>query len=297
MERKFILSAESTMDLPYSYVQERDISVIFYKYIINDVEYVDDMGKDPESLPSFYKKIAEGALPSTSLINQETYKEYFEELIQKGDILHIAFTSGQSASVGNAIAAAQEIQEKYPEKVIKVIDSLCSSSGYGLLVDYAADLADEGKTLDEVYDWVMANRNKVHHQFFTSDMSHFKRTGRVSGPTAAIATILNICPIMRLDDKGRIIAYDKVRGKKKVIAETIKEVLKHADGGADYNKKVFISSSNSPEDAEMVKTALEDAIPNIKGKIKMCDIGTIIGSHAGKGTVAIFFMGDERAPE
>lgn len=297
MERKFILSSESTVDLPYTHMEERNIPIIFYNYTIDGVEYVDDMGRDPEALPGFYRKLEHGALPSTSLINEQMYTDFLEELLQKGDVLHIAFTSGQSASVGNALAAAEALQEKYPDRTIKVVDSLCSSSGFGLFVDYLADMADEGKTLDEVYEWALANRNKVHHQFFTSDMTQFKRTGRVSGPTATIATILNICPIMRLDDTGHIISYSKVRGKQKAVAETVSEMLKHAQGGAEYDGKCYICNSNCIEDANMLKDAVEEAFPKLKGNIQLCDIGTIIGSHAGHGTVAVFFMGDERLPE
>ena len=297
MGRKFILSCESTVDLPYSHLEERNIPVIFYHYVINDVDYVDDMGRDSEALPGFYRLLEEGHLPSTSLINTETYKEFFRGLLKDGDLLHIAFTSGQSASVANALTAAEELKEEFPDRKIMVIDSLCSSSGYGLIVDNAADLSDEGKDMQEVYDYVMANRNKVHHQFFSSDMTQFRRTGRVSGPTAAIATILNICPIMRLDDRGRIIAYDKVRGKKKAVQMTVEETLKHAQGAGSYDQRMYICNSNCLDDALMLKNALEEAFPAQKGKIEIHDIGTIIGSHAGKGTVAVFFMGDERAPE
>jgi len=297
MERQFILSSESTVDLPYSHMAERNIPIIFYNYTVKDVEYVDDMGRDPQARPNFYRMINEGAVPNTSLINQQQYTDFFEELLQKGDVLHIAFTSGQSSSVTNALAVAEELQAKYPDRKIKVVDSLCSSSGMGLFVDYIADLADEGKSMEEVYDWAIANRNKVHHQFFTSNMTQFRRTGRVSGPTAAIATILNICPIMRLDDGGRIISYSKVRGKKKAVAETVSEMIKHAQNGTAYDGKCYICNSNCIEDARMLEAAVEKAFPALKGKIVMCDIGTIIASHSGPGTVAVFFMGDERLPQ
>ena len=120
-----------------------------------------------------------------------------------------------TASVQNALLAAEALREKYPERKLIVIDSLCSSSGYGLLVDGAADLRDEGKSMDEITDWVLEKRKKVHHQFYSTELKFYRRSGRMSGAAAAIGTVLGICPIMRLDDKGRIIAYDKVRGKKK----------------------------------------------------------------------------------
>lgn len=294
MERQFTLSCCSTVDLPYSYMESRDIPVLFYTYVVDGVEYDDDMGRDPEALPRFYRFIREGKLPQTSQINVAAYTEFFERLLQKGDLLHIAFTSGQSGSVHNAFLAAEELRQKYPERKLVVIDSLCSSSGYGLLVDSAADLRDQGKSLEEVEQWVLAHRNRVHHQFFSSDMTQFRRTGRVSGAAATVATVLNICPIMRLDDTGSIKAYSKVRGKKKAVEVTVETMAQCAEGGADYDGKCFMCHSQCPQDAQLLIDAIEQRFPKLKGRIRLCDIGTIIGSHAGPGTVAVFFYGNER---
>ena len=294
MERQFTLSCCSTVDLPYSYMEGRDIPVLFYTYVVDGREYVDDMGRDPEALPRFYRFLEEGKLPQTSQINVGTYLSFFEKLLQKGDLLHIAFTSGQSGSVHNAMLAAKELQEKYPDRKLIVIDSLCSSSGYGMLVDTVADLRDEGKSIEEAAQWVRENRNTVHHQFFSSNMTQFRRTGRVSGAAAMVATIMSICPIMRLDDAGAIKAYGKVRGKKKAVETTIEAMAKHAQGGENYDKRCYVCHSQCPEDAQMLIDGLEARFPRIKGKIRLCDIGTIIGSHSGPGTVAVFFYGDER---
>ncbi len=294
MERQFTLSCCSTVDLPYSYMADRDIPVLFYTYVVDGREYVDDMGRDPEALPRFYRFLEEGKLPQTSQINVGTYLSFFEKLLQKGDLLHIAFTSGQSGSVHNAMLAAKELQEKYPDRKLIVIDSLCSSSGYGMLVDTVADLRDAGKSIEEAAQWVRENRNTVHHQFFSSNMTQFRRTGRVSGAAAMVATIMSICPIMRLDDAGAIKAYGKVRGKKKAVETTIEAMAKHAQGGENYDKRCYVCHSQCPEDAQMLIDGLEARFPRIKGKIRLCDIGTIIGSHSGPGTVAVFFYGDER---
>ena len=192
MERKFILSCGSTVDLPYSYVQSRDIPVIFYSYTIGDKEYVDDMERDPDAMDKFYAQLAAGALPHTSQINEAAYLEFFEKQLQKGDLLHLAFGSGMSASVNNAMRAAEQLREKYPNRKIIVVDSLCSSSGYGLLMDYAADMRDAGATIEETEAWLLENRNHVHHQFFSTDLTFFRRSGRVSGAAATLATILGL---------------------------------------------------------------------------------------------------------
>ena len=161
MNRQYILSCESTVDLPYSYVSGRDIPVLFYSYTVDGVSYTDDMLRDPEALPRFYRFLSEGKLPNTSQINEFAYEEFFEDLVQRGDVLHIAFGSGMSNSVANAQKAAQLVRERHPERKLLVIDSLCSSSGYGMLVDYAADLRDGGASMEEVAQWVMENRNRV----------------------------------------------------------------------------------------------------------------------------------------
>lgn len=296
MSENFILSCESTVDLPYSYVSGRNMPVLFYSYLIDGQEYPDDMGRDPEALPRFYRFLEEGKMPSTSQTNVFKYTEFFTELLKKGDVLHIAFGSGMTPSVKNALAAADELRKDFPNRKIIVVDSLCSSSGYGLLVDGAADMRDRGCTMEEIEQWLLDNRQKVHHQFFSTDLKYFRRSGRVSGATATIGSILNICPIMRLDDTGHIIAYDKVRGKKRAIQRTIQEMEKHAENGLQYSGKCWICHSNCLADAQETKEVIRQKFPNISEDIRICDIGTIIASHCGPGTVAVFFFGDERAP-
>ncbi len=293
----FTLSCESTVDLPFSYVNSRDIPVLFYEYSIDGQPYPDDMLRDPAALPRFYQFLDDGKMPSTSQLNEFDYESFFEAQLQKGDLLHIAFGSGMTQSVQNAVQAAQTLRQRYPHRRLEVIDSLCSSSGYGLLVDYAADLRDAGRSMDEVIDWVMAHRQRIHHQFYATRLDFYRRSGRMSGPTAMLATILNICPIMRLDDRGRIIAYGKVRGKVNAVKTTVDTMEAHAEGGSGYTGKCFICHSNCLEDAEKTRDAVRARFPLISGDIRICDIGTIIASHCGPGTVAVFFVGDERAPQ
>ncbi len=296
MENKFILSCESTVDLPYAYVNARGIPLMFYSYSVDGRSYIDDMGRDPEALPHFYELLNGGKMPTTSQLNEFQYEEFLEPLLQRGDVLHIAFGSGMTNSVTNAMIAAEALREKYPDRRLVVIDSLCSSSGYGMLVDSAADMRDQGCSLDEVEQWVLANRKNVHHQFFSTDLKYFRRSGRVSGSAAMLGAMLNICPVMRLDDSGHIIAYDKVRGKKKAIEHTLNSMAEHAANGEAYSGKCFICHSNCLADAELTREAIRERFPNIQGDIRICNIGTIIASHCGPGTVAVFFYGDERAP-
>lgn len=290
---KYILSSESTIDLPYSYVNKRDISIIFYSYTVDQQIFIDDMGRDENALPNFYKMLDEGALPSTSQINKFQYFEYFDDLLQKGDVIHLAFGTGMTPSYLRALEAKEELMEKYPDKKLIIIDTTCSSSGFGLLLDDAADKRDEGYSIDELANWVESIKYTLHHQFYSTDLKYFKRSGRVSGATAMIATILGICPIMHLNYEGRIISYSKARGKKKAISTTLDEMEAHAIGGKEYNGKCFISHSNSLADAETTAALIKERFPNVK-EVKIYDIGTIIASHTGAGTVAVYFYGDER---
>ena len=293
MQNRYQLSCESTVDLPYQYVAGRGIAVLSYTYLFGEEELTDDMGRDPETLKRFYKRLRAGEMPSTSQINMTSYEAYFEDLLRNGDLLHIAFGSGMTPSVYRAEKAAMKLREKYPERKIIVVDSLCSSAGYGLLVDSAADLRDQGKSMEEVEEWLLSMRTRVHHQFFSTDLKYFRRSGRMSGPAASAAAILNICPLMRLDLSGHILAYDKVRGQRAVIRETADAMEKHAEGGKEYRGKCFIAHSDCPDTAEKLRAALMERFPRMED-VRIFPIGPVIASHSGPGTVALFFYGDER---
>lgn len=294
--RSFILSCESTVDLPYRYVTERNIPVLFYAYTVDGCEYPDDMGRAPEALPRFYRFLEEGKIPATSQLNQFQYERYFNQLLQQGDVLHIALGSGMTSSVFNAEKAAKLLRLQYPDRKLIVIDSLCSSSGYGLLVEIAADMRDAGCSMEEVERWVKANRKSIHHQFFSSDLKYLRRSGRMSGPAAMVGAVLHICPLMRLDDRGAILAYDKARGTKTAIARTVQAMADHARDGEAYSGKCWIAHSNCLAVAQRLKEALQERFPYISGDIHIWDIGTIIASHCGPGTAAVFFLGNERTP-
>lgn len=293
MAHNFILSAESTVDLPYSYMKERDVSILFYSYMMGGQEYEDVMLRDEGELDAFYARIDEGQMPSTSQINEYRYSEYFTELLKKGDVLHLAFGSGMTPSVTNARAAAEKLKAEFPERKLLVIDTLCASSGYGLFVDEAADMRDSGASMDEIAKWALSKNEYMHHSFFSTDFTMFKRSGRVSGATAAFGTLLGVCPIMHLNLAGKIVAYGKVRGKKAAVKAVIKEMAERAENGYAYSGNCIISNSHCPEEAEMTKSAIQEAFPN--AKIRTSEIGTIIASHCGKGTVAVFFWGDKRS--
>ena len=290
----FILSCCSTADMPKSFFEERNVAYVCFHFNMDGKDYPDDLGESMP-FPEFYKRIEEGAQPTTSQVNVDEFTNFFEPFLKEGkDILHVSLSSGLSGSFNSASIAARDLMEKYPERTIKVVDSLGASSGFGVLMTYLADLRDEGKSLTEVYDWAEKNKLRVHHWFFSTDLTSYKRGGRISATSAMVGTLLGICPLLNMDNEGHLIPRKKIRTKKKVIEELVNMMKEHVEDGPDYKGYCYISNSACEEDAEKVRDLVEAYCPNLKGKILINSIGTVIGSHTGPGTVALFFLGDER---
>ena len=294
MRSDFILSCCSTADLPLSYFEERDIHFTCFHFQMGGKEYLDDLG---QSIPfdEFYRRIADGAQPTTSQINVQQYVEYFEPFLKAGrEVLHIAFSSGLSGSANSARIAQETLAEKYPDAKLYIVDSLAASSGYGLLVDKAADLRDSGKSAEEVCDYLEQNKLRLHHWFFSTDLTSYIRGGRVTPVAGFFGTVLKICPLLNVNNEGKLIPRQKCRGKVKAIDEIVSKMVEHAEGGRDYSGKCFISHSACEADARAVADRVEATFPNLDGKVMINSIGTVIGAHTGPGTVALFFFGDER---
>lgn len=293
----FVLTCCSTTDMRKEYYEERNIPYICFRYTMDGVTYPDDFG---QSIPfdEFYDRIAKGAQPMTSQINAKEYCEFFEPLLKEGrDILHITLSSGISGTYHSACLAREELLSKYPDRTLAIVDSLGASSGYGLLVDAAADLRDQGASLEEARLWTLNNRLCVHHWFFSADLTSFQRGGRISATSAILGTMLGICPLMNVNEKGRLIPRKKIRTKKRAIQEIVKRMEAHADGGRDYNGKCLISHSACEADAKEVASLIEETFKRLSGKVLLNSIGSVIGSHTGPGTVALFFFGDQRTDE
>lgn len=292
--RNFVLTCSSTADMPRAFFEERDIPFLCYHFAINGKDYADDLGK---SIPiaEFYRKISDGAMPVTTQINVAQFYEFFDAMLADGkDVLHLELSSGISGTCGSALSAQKELARKYPERKLYVVDSLGASSGYGLLVDAVADLRDEGKSIDEVYAWVEKNKLRVHHWFFTTDLTHLRRGGRVSAASATLGSLLNICPVMNVSNEGKLIPRSKARGRKRAMAEVMRQMQQHATGGTGYSGRCFISNSAIYDEARLLADQVEATFPKLNGKVLINDIGTVIGAHTGPGTVALFFFGDER---
>ncbi len=290
----FVLSCCSTADLSAEKFAELNVSYIFSTFRLNDVTYPDDLGKTI-SYKDFYKAMEDGASTSTSQINQDEFKDYFRGILESGkDILHLSLSTGLSGTFNSARLAAEELRAEFPDRKLYLVDSLAASSGYGLFMAKLAELRDSGMSIDELYKWAEDNKKNLHHWFFTTDLTYFVRGGRVSKASGFIGGVLGICPLLDVNDEGKLIARSKIRGKKRVIPEIVERMKEHAAGGLEYADRCFISNSACIEDAELVAELVEEAFPKLNGKVEIFNIGTTIGSHSGPGTVALFFWGDER---
>ena len=291
---EYVITCCSTADMSREFMEENKIPFAMFHYQMDGEEFVDDLYTSitPEA---FYQKISDGACPVTSQINAEEYRELFEPILKSGrDVLHMTLSSGISGSINSANVAKQQLEEAYPDRKVIVIDSLGASSGYGLLVTQAVENQKAGLSLMENADWIEQNRLYLHHWFFSTDLTSYIRGGRISRTAGFVGKALNICPLLNMDSEGRLIPRSKCRGKKQVIREIVKRMEEHARDGLAYSGKCYISQSACRADAEEVARLVKERFPKLDGEVQINDIGTVIGSHTGPGTVALFFWGGER---
>lgn len=290
----YILACESTADYPKEFFEERNILWAPFHYNVDGGSYPDDLYTSVTPT-AFFDMMRSGKQPTTSQVGVGDYVELWEPALKEGkDVLHMALSSGISGTYNSACVAAEQLRASYPERRITVLDSLNASAGFGLIMEYLADMRDEGASYDELLAWLDENLLKVNAWFFVSDLEYLKRGGRVSATSALLANALKICPVLNIDYEGKLIPRQKIRTVKKAIAELVRMFETHADGGCDYQGKVAISQSECMGDAEAVARGIEELCPRLKGKIRITNIGTVIGSHTGPGTVALFFVGDKR---
>lgn len=290
----YVISCCSTADLTQEHFLERNIHTVCFHFFMDGKHYTDDFGK---TMPYdvFYQAMADGVDTKTAQVNEDEFYDYFDSILSQGkDILHVSLSSGLTGVINSAFLAKERLHEKYPERRIKIVDSLGASSGYGLMMDKLADLRDEGKTLDELYAWIEENKLRMHHWFFSMDLSFYVKGGRISKAAGWFGTALHICPLLNMDNLGRLTPRYKIRGKKKVFAATVDKMAELAEDRLNYSGKCYMCHSACIEDAKEVARMIEERFPKLNGPVEIYNIGTTIGSHTGPGTVSIFFWGDKR---
>lgn len=286
---KFIITTDVTADLSKNYLEENGIGLLPMTFEIDGKEY----SEDNFDTKDFYNKMRKGLMPKTSQVNSEKAKEKFREYLIKGyNVLHISFSSGLSGSYNSTRIASIELQDEFKENRVFVVDSLCASLGEGLLVHKAVQLKNNGQSIEEIIDWIEANKLHICHYVTVDDLNHLYRGGRVSKTTAIIGTMIGVKPIIKVDDEGHLIPIAKSRGRKKSLNMLVDKMEELIGSYKSQNDIIFISHGDAEEDAEYVAKKIEERF-NIKSFL-INSIGFVVGSHSGPGTIALFFMGEKR---
>ena len=247
--------------------------------------------RNDDSLKDFYNGLREGEHARTSAVNPQSWKDAMVPYLKEGkDILVLAFSSGLSTTAQSAMIAASELEERFPERKILVADTLCASMGQGLLLWYACRRRDEGASLEETYAWVEENKQNLCHWFTVDDLFYLKRGGRISGATALVGTMLSIKPVLHVDSEGHLVSVSKARGRKAAINALAQKVGELGEGFD--NSTMFISHGDCREDAEYLAQILREKYG--AKDVQISYVGAVIGSHAGPGVLALFFLGKHR---
>lgn len=279
---------DSCCDFPKEVYQQLQLD-----YVPLSVEFRGEVTSDrnDDSLKELYDGMRAGEGAKTSAVNPDTWAKAMEPRLRQGmDVLVLAFSSGLSTTYQSAVIAAGELMEKYPGRTVRVVDTLCASMGQGLLVHHVCRLRDSGVSLEEAARWAEENRLHLCHWFTVDDLMHLKRGGRVSAATAMVGTMLQIKPVLHVDDEGHLVNVAKVRGRKASI-EALAKKLGELGEGFD-NSTVFLSHGDCIEDARLLEAILKEKY-GVR-EVVFSYVGSVIGSHAGPGTLALFFLGQHR---
>ena len=288
---EYVIVTDSTADLPMSLVKKHDLRIVPMMFSVDGVEYPGYVEGEELDYSGFYAKMRGGADVSTSLIDFKICTSVFEDVLKTGkDVLYIGFSSGLSGSYNLAKMISEQLEEKYPDRKVIAVDSLCASLGEGMLVYNAALEKEKGRSIEEVAKWVEDERLHLCHWFTVDDLFHLKKGGRVSATKAMVGTMLGIKPVLHGDDEGKLIPIMNARGRKRsleALADKMVQTCVHPE-----EQMVFISHGDCSEDAIALEKIIREKM-NVKDVV-MNYIGPVIGSHSGPGTVALFFFGNIR---
>lgn len=288
--RDYVITTDNNSDLPEEYYKEHGVGCTYLSYSMDGKNYTHG-----NFLPNheFYEAMRKGSLPTTAQVNPDDARALIEPYLKEGkDVLHIAFSSGLSGTYNSARIAAEELAEEYPERSVKVIDSLSASLGQGLLVYLAQQRKEAGEDMDTVAEWVEENKKYMVHLFTVDDLFHLHRGGRVSKTTAIVGSMLNIKPILHVDGEGKLVNIGKSRGRKKALQELVNLMEEKLGRYKASCHTIFISHGACEEDAKYVEKKVKEKY-NID-TVLINYVGATIGAHSGPGTVALCFMGEVR---
>ena len=285
----YVFMTDSDSDLPYELKVKYDIPVVYMPYAIEGKEYFDDLGQTMNH-KEYYDKMRAGAVPVTSALNEATYMEYFEPIVKEKDLLFVAFSSKLSCTINAVYKVRDELLAMYPERKFIVVDTLSISGLQTLLVLQAHAMYREGKSIEEVAQWLEDNKLRSQGWFTVEDLKYLKRGGRISAAAATVGTMLDLKPILTVNKEGSLVSADKVRGRKKSMSYIIDKAVENV---VDPTENIgIILHADAPADAEKLKAMAQEKFPTME--IRIYPLGPVIGAHTGPGLLAFIFMGKER---
>lgn len=293
MEYGYVIATDSTTDMGPKYYEENKVAYIGMHYTMDGTEYIQYSESDI-AVKDFYAKVREGSLPKTSQVAYEDLTNLFQSIIDEDkDVFYLCFSSALSGSYQTALLVAKDMSEKYPERKIVVVDSVSASGGEGLLLNLCVTKRDKGATIDELTDYAENIKHNVVHLFTVDDLNHLHRGGRVSKLSAVVGGMLGIKPILYVSDTGHLLPYAKVRGRRQSLEAMAKQMKEKYTPG--QNEEIYICDGDSRADAEYLGNLIMKIMPDVK-KVRYDNVGAVIGTHSGPGTVALFFVGKDRIP-
>lgn len=291
MEKTYQIITDSSCDLPQELADSLDLIVQPLQFVMEGKTYSNYLDGREIGFPEFFAKIRAGVTATTSAVNPESFREVMEPVLQKGlDVLFIGFSSGLSTTYQSGVIAAEDLREKYPERKIITIDSLCASLGQGLYVYLAAKKQQAGATIDELAAYLDEIKLHLCHWFTVTDLMHLKRGGRIPASTALLGTMLQIKPVMHMDNEGKLVSVGKAKGRRASL-DAIAQKL-HDTSVNPEEQTVFICHGDCREEAEYVAKKLKEE-SHVK-EVIINYVGPVIGAHTGCGVVSVFFLGTER---
>lgn len=287
----YVFMTDSDSDLPYELKALYDIPVVYMPYAMDGKEYFDDLGQTMDH-KTYFDKMREGATPSTSALNQTAYEEYFEPILQEGkDILFVAFSSQLSCTIQAIYAAREELLAKYPDRKMIVVDTLSISGPMTLLVLKAHEMYRAGASMEEVAQWLEENKLRAQAFFTVDDLKYLKRGGRISSTAAAMGTMLDLKPVITETREGKLGSVAKLRGRKKAINYLLDQAVENIVDPKE--SMIIVLHADAREEADKIRTQLMTRLP--EAEVRIYPVGPVIGAHCGPGTLAICFIGKERA--
>lgn len=288
----FIILTDSCVDLTADMVQELGIHVLPLRFLMNEhtyCNYPDNREMDPHA---FYDLLRQGQMATTSAVNVADYTEAMEPYLQQGkDILVLSFSSALSTTYNSACIAIEDLKEKYPQRKLYAVDTLCASMGQGMLVYLAVQEQRKGKSIEEVRDWAEETKLHICHEVTVDDLNTLKRGGRISATTAVVGSMLQIKPIIHVDDEGRLINIAKSRGRSTSMKALVDRMAERVVDAA--SQTIFISHGDCLEDAQVVGEMVKERFGVVD--VRYNHVGPVIGAHTGPGVIALFYVGKQRS--